>query len=351
MVAKPGNAMNQQGARGIVTWDGTSIESTQALTQYDVLTGGSTASTINQVAPSATSGVPLISQGSTTQPTFGTAVVAGGGTGDTSFTAYMPITGGTSTTGALQSVATGTAGQFLAYVSSSALPAWTGSGTGVVTKVNVQTFTASGTYTPTTNMQYCIAEGVSAGGGGGGAASTGATTFSVGGGGGAGEYGRVLLTASQVGANQSVTIASGGAGGSAGSNGTSGSSTSLGSLLVLNGGTHGIGGAATTSAMIVTAGGAGGTSGTSSAGVSFFAQGGGGGFGIGSSTANSGQTGAGGNSYFGCGAVSTTVPSPGHSPAEGYGGGGSGAVQGNSDAGQTGGAGTGGIIVITEYCT
>ena len=63
-------------------------------------------------------------------PTSGTLTnctglpVAGGGTGDASFTAYMPIVGGTSTTGALQSVATGTAGYALTYVSSSALPVW-----------------------------------------------------------------------------------------------------------------------------------------------------------------------------------------------------------------------------------
>lgn len=50
--------------------------------------------------------------------------VAGGGTGDSSFTAYMPICGGTTTAGALQSVATGTAGYALTYVSSSALPVW-----------------------------------------------------------------------------------------------------------------------------------------------------------------------------------------------------------------------------------
>lgn len=64
------------------------------LTQYNVLVGaGST--TITKVAPSATSGVPLISQGSSSDPTFGTAVVAGGGTGATTLTGVV-IGNGTS---------------------------------------------------------------------------------------------------------------------------------------------------------------------------------------------------------------------------------------------------------------
>ncbi len=63
-----------------------------------------------------------------------TIAVSVGGTGATSFTAYMPICGGTTTTGALQSVSTAGAspGYVLTYVSSSAIPTWqatSGSGT------------------------------------------------------------------------------------------------------------------------------------------------------------------------------------------------------------------------------
>src|ERR1700678_3191255 len=67
-----------------------------------------------------------------TFPTSGTLLtssvfpidVANGGTGQTSFTTFMPICGGTTTTGNLQSVseAGATAGYVLTYVSSSALP-------------------------------------------------------------------------------------------------------------------------------------------------------------------------------------------------------------------------------------
>jgi len=67
-----------------------------------------------------------------------TLPVANGGTGDTSFTAFGIIAGGSSTTAPLQSVANGTAGQALLYVSSAALPAYgtltvAGGGTGRTT--------------------------------------------------------------------------------------------------------------------------------------------------------------------------------------------------------------------------
>jgi trimeric autotransporter adhesin len=52
--------------------------------------------------------------------------VANGGTGETSFTAYAPITGGTSTTGMLQSASAGmaTSGFILTSTGSSSLPTW-----------------------------------------------------------------------------------------------------------------------------------------------------------------------------------------------------------------------------------
>lgn len=55
------------------------------LTNHNVLIGAGT-TTITKVAPSATTGVPLISQGSSADPAFGTASIAGGGTNATSFT-------------------------------------------------------------------------------------------------------------------------------------------------------------------------------------------------------------------------------------------------------------------------
>ena len=113
------------------------------LTNHNVLVGAGT-STITNVAPTATSGIPLISQGSSADPLFGTAVVAGGGTGDTSFTAYAVICGGTTSTGPLQNVSgLGTSGQVLTSNGAGALPTWqASSSSGAVTQVTLDAATS-----------------------------------------------------------------------------------------------------------------------------------------------------------------------------------------------------------------
>lgn len=94
------------------------------LTAHGVLVGEGN-SAIAAVATSATAGVPLVSAGAAADPAFGTAVVAGGGTGVTSATAYAVLTGGTTATGAFQSVASvGTAGQVLTSNGAGALPSF-----------------------------------------------------------------------------------------------------------------------------------------------------------------------------------------------------------------------------------
>lgn len=60
------------------------------LTNHNVLVGAGTA-TIGLISPSATSGVPLISQGAAANPIFGTAAIAGGGTNATSFSTSTGI--------------------------------------------------------------------------------------------------------------------------------------------------------------------------------------------------------------------------------------------------------------------
>lgn len=107
-------------------------------TQYNIQTGGASG-TLNNVAPSATSGIPVISQGSSSQPVFGTAVVAGGGTGAISLTGVLigngtsPVTGNTVTqydvlvggaSNAISSVGPGTSGQILQSGGNSANPAY-----------------------------------------------------------------------------------------------------------------------------------------------------------------------------------------------------------------------------------
>lgn len=86
---------------------------------------GNAAGSLTSVAPSATAGIPLVSAGAAADPLFGTAVVAGGGTGATSFTAYSVICGGTTSTNPLQNVSgVGTSGQILTSNGAGALPTW-----------------------------------------------------------------------------------------------------------------------------------------------------------------------------------------------------------------------------------
>lgn len=104
-----------------VTRGGTGLAALTA--HYLPIGNGTTALTL--LAPSATSGIPLISQGASADPTYGTAVVAGGGTGNTTFTAYSVICAGTTATGAFQNVSgVGTSGQILTSNGASALPTW-----------------------------------------------------------------------------------------------------------------------------------------------------------------------------------------------------------------------------------
>lgn len=94
------------------------------MTQHDLLIGGAS-NAITSVAPSSTTGIPVISQGTSTNPIFGTAVVAGGGTGNVTLTPYQIMTGGVGTTSAMQQVAgVGTSGQILMSQGASALPIW-----------------------------------------------------------------------------------------------------------------------------------------------------------------------------------------------------------------------------------
>lgn len=118
---------------GVLIGNGTSAVTASTVTQYGTVIAGSS-NTVSSVAPSATSGVPYISQGAAANPAFGTAVVAGGGTGNTTFTAYSVICGGTTSTGAFQNVSgVGTSGQVLTSNGASALPTWQAAASGGVT--------------------------------------------------------------------------------------------------------------------------------------------------------------------------------------------------------------------------
>src|SRR5271157_1876247 len=160
---------------GVLTGNGTSAMTATAITQYNVLTAGAS-NVPNSVAPSATSGVPLISQGASSQPVFGTTVVAGGGTGLVSATAYAVLCGGTTATGAFQSIAgLGSSGNVLTSNGAGALPTFQAAGAGGGGLNSFQIFTSgtAATYTRPGGVTSIFVEVIGGGGGGGGAGTGG----------------------------------------------------------------------------------------------------------------------------------------------------------------------------------
>ncbi len=230
----------------------------------------------------------------------------------------------------------------------------TGGGGSGVKSISVQTFTSSGTYTPTTGMAYAIVEIVGAGGG-----SSGCNGGSGAPGGGAGGYAKVLETAAQIGASETVTIgAAGSAGNSTPTAGGNGGTTSLGSLVSCTGGD----GSST-----VSGGGAGsvffgpgatGGSCTVSTGDTIIASAGQqGGMGGGANYASADQQtgGYGGSNPLGWGGTQVFSASGGShatssaSSGVGYGSGAGGCA--SSSGTLAGAAGNAGFITITEYST
>ena len=143
------NSINEA-TTGICGFTGTAFTAT-AVTAHDVLIGGSTSSTISQAAPSATSGIPLVSGGSSADPSFTTAVVAGGGTGQVTLTNHGILVG--AATSAITQLAAGSSGQVLQSGGASADPAYstatfpsTATGTGKVLVADGTNWVAS---TPT----------------------------------------------------------------------------------------------------------------------------------------------------------------------------------------------------------
>ena len=225
-----------------------------------------------------------------------------------------------------------------------------GDGTGRL--INVQTFTASGTYTPTAGTKFVIAEVLGGGGGGGSNAATPSSGAAAGAGGASGAYAVCKHTPT---GPVSVVIGAGGAGGvstAAGADGSTGGTSSYGAVsapggrggprgLAFNnfptGGNVATGSSGVTGSVIV------GTPGT------------GGSYGILYSDSNA--TGGGGaNSIYGAGGIAITINSGGSgtsqgADANGYGSGGGGAVSVHTATASSsrGGNGTPGIVIIWEY--
>ena len=212
------------------------------------------------------------------------------------------------------------------------------------TLLNVQRFTASGTYTPTAGTRAALIEGIGSGGGGGGAAQ-GIGNGGCGGGGGAGGYAKHWWSSVKDTLTYSVTVGALGTGGSAGNNpGTAGGSSQFAGVLSLAGGLGGKSMAAGSFASYPE----GGAGGAVTNGGNIVATSGVPGRPSNRQSANVISSGAGASSPLGTGGVgvTTTVAS---NNGTGYGAGGGGACALSTTSDQAGGNGTAGVFIVYEY--
>jgi uncharacterized membrane protein len=242
--------------------------------------------------------------------------VAYGGTGASSQTAYAVLCGGTTSTGAYQSIASvGTSGQVLTSNGASALPTFQTAGGGG-RLLSVRVFTSSGTWTKPTGCTQAFSICV---GGGQGGSSTYSSSNS--GNGGAGGTACEKLVTSP-GSTETVTIGAGGGGGNNGG-GNPGGDSSFGTWCVAPGG-----GSSTTAVGDLVFSGEPGGNALSPASLTYSGKGGSSGLGFGFG----GQNGVGTNQTGNVGKL--------------YGGGGSGST---GSAPTTAAAGAAGIVIVYEY--
>lgn len=227
-----------------------------------------------------------------------------------------------------------------------------GLGDGSGRLINVRTFTASGTYTPTAGTKFVIAEVLGGGGGGGSNAATPSSGAAAGAGGASGAYAVCKHTPT---GPVSVVIGAGGSGGvptALGADGSTGGATSFGAVSA-PGGYGGPKGNAFNNFPT------GGNVATGSAQVSgsviVSTPGSSGSYGILYSDSNA-TGGGGGTSIYGAGGIAMTINAGGSGTqrgmdANGYGSGGGGAVSVHvsTAASSRGGNGSPGIVIIWEY--
>lgn len=301
------------------------------LTAHGVLIGEGTAA-INQTA-AGTAGQALVSGGASADPAFGIAGVNGGGTGLATLTAHAVMLG--EGTANVAFAAPSTAGQALISAGAAADPVF-GFPTG--TLINVQRFTASGTYTPTTGTNSVVVEIQGGGGAGGGSPAAGAAQCSTGAGGAAGGYIKHRMTSGFSGAT--VTIGAGGAGNSGAAGNAGGSSAFAG--VTCGGGSGGnVTGAGAAANSIGTAGG------TATGGSMLNVPGQPGGSSTFQASNNLGFPGSGAASQLGSGGAGVVNGTGG--AATGFGSGGGGTLSSASTGAEIGGAGSSGVVIVWEY--
>lgn len=203
-----------------------------------------------------------------------------------------------------------------------------------------QTFTSSGTYTPTVGARAAFVRLVGGGGGGGGV--TNGANVAAGGGGHSGVYlERWIESVTQL-MGGAVSVGAAGAAGTAGNNGGAGGTTTLSINGITLSASGGPGGVAMTNGSSATITGTQSLA-TSTSNADLFQQAAGA-IGL-RMSATDYWPGAGGSSPFGAGGV--TITAGNGVAASGYGSGGGGGASGGSN--QTGGAGTAGLVVVEEY--
>ena len=270
--------MLQSGSSSAPAW---STSTWPATTTADQLLYSSSTNTVAGLA-SAVSSVLVTSAGSV--PSWGTTLPSGvqsnitdlgtiasgvwngsvidgtyGGTGVNNGASTFTIGGSTSFVGSFTFAGTLTGNTAVTFPTSGTLSTTTAN----VGDQVLQTFTTSGTYTPTAGMLYCLVHVTAGGAGGGGAAISGGAGagISCGSGGGSGSTGWKVFTAAEIGASKPVVVGAGGAGGAPGSSGTNGVASTFGTTLIVTvGGTGGLScpGTATGNSVISLPGGAGG---------------------------------------------------------------------------------------------
>jgi len=208
--------------------------------------------------------------------------------------------------------------------------------------IGIQTFTSSGTYTPSAGTASVVVEAVGGGGAGGGCAANSGSQGSAGGGGGSAAYARARFTGGFAGA--AVTVGTGGAATSSGSSrGNAGGASSFGALVSAPGGLGGYVGYTTTPGVVV----GGAEACPASSGGSLMNTAGNPGspglvLGTGMVIGGNGGTspfGGGGTGGGGAAGVAATAP--------GAGGGGASSIA--SGPARNSGAGANGIVIVYEY--
>jgi hypothetical protein len=145
LVSGGASALPAYGTLGVIG-GGTGVAT--LTTAYGTLCAGTTATGAVQTVSPGTTGQVLVSAGAAALPAYGTAPVTGGGTGLTSATAYAVLCGGTTSTGAFQSIASvGSSGNVLTSNGAGALPTFQAPAGGSGALIFIASATASASAT------------------------------------------------------------------------------------------------------------------------------------------------------------------------------------------------------------